>query len=62
MTQKLVDEIISHLEMIIEDAEMALDGRWDCCTDEGKDGFNAQINLTEDLLNKVKEYGRKRFK
>ena len=60
MTQKLIKEVIDQLEMIVEDAEMALDGRWDCSTDEGKEtGFGAQIENIETLLTKIRKYDRR---
>ena len=51
----LKDEIISILETLKRDAEMALSGEWDCTTQEGiETGFNAQVELIEGLLNKLK--------
>jgi hypothetical protein len=51
----LKDEIISILETLKKDAEMALSGEWDCTTQEGiETGFNAQVELIEGLLNKLK--------
>jgi hypothetical protein len=48
-------EVIHLLESIKTDAEMALDGRWDCTTMEGKEtGFEAQIYLINKLLDKMK--------
>lgn len=48
------DEVVQLLETLKTDAEMALDGRWDCNTDEGKEGFSAQIELIERTLDKLK--------
>jgi hypothetical protein len=51
----LKGEIISLLNTLKKDAEMALSGEWDCTTQEGiETGFNAQITLIEDLLDKLK--------
>ena len=51
----LKGEIISLLNTLKKDAEMALNGEWDCTTQEGiETGFNAQITLIEDLLDKLK--------
>jgi hypothetical protein len=51
----LKGEIISLLNTLKKDAEMALSGEWDCTTQEGiETGFNGQITLIEDLLNKLK--------
>jgi hypothetical protein len=33
---------------------MALSGEWDCTTEEGKQGFEAQIELIDKALNKIK--------
>jgi hypothetical protein len=53
MTLKLIEETISVLETLREDAEMALDGRWDVAHDDG--GFKAQINAIDELVNKLKK-------
>lgn len=53
MTLKLIEETISVLETLKEDAEMALDGRWDVVHDDG--GFKAQINAIDELVNKLKK-------
>jgi len=48
-------EVIQLLYMLKNDAEMALDGSWDCTTQEGiETGFNAQIDLIEKTLDKLK--------
>ena len=47
-------EIIDVLEGLRTDAEMALDGSWDCTSEEGiETGFNAQISLIDKLLLKI---------
>ncbi len=49
------DEVLVLLNGIKTDAEMALDGRWDCTTMEGREtGFEAQIYLIDKLLDKLK--------
>jgi hypothetical protein len=49
---KVFDPIISVLRTIKEDAQMALDGDWDCTTQEGiETGFTAQIALVDSILN-----------
>tara|TARA_R110000868_G_scaffold14426_4_gene67228 strand:+ start:34924 stop:35121 length:198 start_codon:yes stop_codon:yes gene_type:complete len=54
ISKELEQEIVSVLTNLKEDAEMALDGRWDCTTTEGKEtGFIPQIILINDLLNKI---------
>ena len=40
---------LSTLHILRVDAETGLNGEWDCTTDEGKEGFQCQI----DLINKV---------
>ena len=51
----LKDEVIQLLNSIKTDAEMALDGRWDCTTTEGMgSGFEAQIFLIDKVLDKLK--------
>jgi hypothetical protein len=51
----LKGEIISILETLKKDAEMALSGEWDCTTQEGiETGFNGQITLIENILDKLK--------
>jgi hypothetical protein len=51
----LKDEVIHLLHSIKTDAEMALDGRWDCTTMEGREtGFEAQIFLIDRILDKLK--------
>jgi len=50
---ELIEETISVLETLREDAEMALDGRWDVAHDDG--GFKAQIDVIDELVNKLKK-------
>jgi len=50
---ELIEETISVLETLREDAEMALDGRWDVAHDDG--GFKAQIAVIDELVNKLKK-------
>ena len=53
--QELKNEIIHVLLTLKTDAEMALNGEWDCTCSEGiEDGFSSQIELIENLLNKLK--------
>lgn len=60
MTDKQkIEELISALETLKEDAEMALDGSWDVNTTEGKEGFEDQIELIDDTINKVKNDNRR---
>lgn len=42
----------SLLKTVITSCEEGKDGRWDCSTDEGKEGFDAMIELlgTVDLI------------
>lgn len=47
------EEIIDLLTILKMDAEMAISGDWDTCTEEGKEGFHAQINLINELLKKI---------
>jgi len=49
------EEITSLLTTLRKDAEMALDGSWDCTTQEGIEmGFTAQIELIDEMLEKIK--------
>lgn len=55
MTDEVKKEVIKVLETLRSDAEMALDGRWDCTTREGiEDGFEAQIYLIDKTLDLLK--------
>ena len=55
MSEELKKEVIKVLTILREDAEMALNGQWDCTTDEGiETGFNAQIELIDNILDKLK--------
>lgn len=55
MTNELKQEVVDVLTILREDAEMALNGEWDCITDEGKEtGFGAQIQLIDKILDKLK--------
>lgn len=48
--------VIDLLKILREDAEMALDGRWDCTTREGiETGFTAQIELIDSMLTKLEQ-------
>ena len=55
MNNKLIKEMIALLEMLKKDAEMAIDGRWDCTTTEGiEEGFGSQIVMIDEMLTKLK--------
>jgi len=55
MSKELKQEVIRVFTILKEDAEMALSGEWDCTTDEGiETGFTAQIELIENILDKLK--------
>ena len=50
------EQIIDVLNSIRTDAQMALDGDWDCTTEEGiETGFTAQIDSIDDLLSKIED-------
>ena len=42
--------IIDLIDTVIKSCEEGKDGRWDCSTDEGKEGFNDMV----ELLNRAK--------
>jgi len=49
------NEIVELLNNLKTDAEMALNGDWDCTTEEGiETGFSAQISLIDNVLDKLK--------
>ena len=53
--EELKEEIIKVLNTLKTDAEMAMSGDWDCTTEEGiETGFSAQIEIIDELLNKIK--------
>lgn len=53
--KSLKDEVVSILNTLKKDAEMALSGEWDCTTREGiETGFNGQITLINEILDKLK--------
>lgn len=55
MTEEVKKEVIITLKTLREDAEMALDGSWDCTTEEGiETGFSAQIILIDRTLDLLK--------
>lgn len=55
MTEEVKKQIIIVLETLREDAVMALDGSWDCTTEEGiETGFSAQIDLIDEALELLK--------
>jgi len=51
--QSRIDEVLipvkKVLGCIVEDANMALTGYWDCSTTEGLEGFNAQLEIIDSL-------------
>jgi hypothetical protein len=56
MDDNLKKEVVKVLKTILKDAEMALSGEWDCTTVEGiETGFGSQIDLIENLLEKIEE-------
>jgi hypothetical protein len=50
----LKDEVVKVLNTLKTDAEMALSGEWDCTTSEGIESFNDQVDLINQLLDKLK--------
>ena len=50
----LKDEVVELLNTLKRDAEMALSGEWDCTTSEGIESFNDQIELIDQVLDKLK--------
>ena len=48
------DEVVTLLNTLRTDAEMALSGEWDCTTQEGIESFNDQIDLIDRTLDKLK--------
>ncbi len=53
MKTKLKEEVKHLLLMLRADAEMALDGSWDCSSQEGLGGFTTQIELINKTLEKL---------
>ena len=53
MNNELMKDIISVLECLKTDAEMALSGDWDTTTVEGIKSFESQISLINTLLDKL---------
>jgi len=52
----IMHEIVACLETIKEDAQMALNGTWDCTTEEGREtGFGAQIVMIDKLLSELEK-------
>ena len=49
MNDELKKEVIDTLNTLREDAEMALDGRWD----KSDHGFESQIMVIDQMLNKL---------
>jgi hypothetical protein len=47
-------EVTDVLKTLRIDAEMALAGDWDCSSADGMGGFEAQIELIDNALNKIK--------
>jgi len=47
-------EIKDLLKTLRKDAKMAINGKWDCSTKEGKEGFESQITLINEMLAKIK--------
>lgn len=55
MTDEVKKQIIEIFKCLRMDAEMALDGSWDCTTEEGiETGFSAQIDLIDEALDLLK--------
>lgn len=54
--KELIEKTIKTLTSLKIDAEMALDGSWDCTTQEGiETGFTAQIRFIDEVLNELKQ-------
>lgn len=55
LDESVFDPVINPVTEILltlrTDAEMALNDEWDCTTEEGKEGFEAQIELIDYVLN-----------
>lgn len=54
MKDAIKKEVKNLLKTLKKDAEMALNGEWDCTTEEGiQTGFSAQITLIDEILKKL---------
>lgn len=51
MNDELKNDVVNLLKTLKQDAEMALDGRWD----KSDEGFDCQIILINRILDKLKE-------
>lgn len=54
-TAAQVSRLTDILNTSITDANMALNGEWDCSTREGREAFNDQIDLIEEGLTILNE-------
>lgn len=53
--QEVIKNAVSIFNTLHEDAKMALDGEWDCTTQEGiETGFTAQITLIDQIVPQLK--------
>ena len=50
---KIIDEAISDINIVILSCEEGRDGDWDCSTDEGKEGFDDMIWLLKKAIDKI---------
>jgi hypothetical protein len=55
MTKETEKHVIEILNILFEDAEMALNGDWD----RSDEGFEAQITLIDECLTKIENDNRK---
>jgi hypothetical protein len=44
----LFNGVISRIDTVITSCEQGKSGEWDCSTDEGKEGFDAMIQLLDE--------------
>lgn len=54
-TEAQVSRLTEILATISADANMALNGEWDCSTREGREAFNDQIDIIEEGLTILNE-------
>lgn len=47
MKNKAKKETIENIRCVIQSCQEAIDGDWDCSTDEGRKGFGSMIDLLE---------------
>jgi hypothetical protein len=53
--KKEAKDAIADIKTVIKSCKEGKSGKWDCSTDEGKEGFDAMVWLLQSVIEKIKK-------